>query len=424
MPITRHLRSEFLRNIATVFSGTLVAQMIPVLVAPVLTRYFTPGDLGLYEVFVSLAAIVMTLITGRFEMAVILPEKDDDALALVAASLLTALAASLLLTGGALLFRHDIAALLSLPDLAPWLPFLPMFSFVGSAFFTLTYWFARKKRFGDLAARKIVQNSATAAVQVSGGAASLSGPFPLIGGAFTGYLAGTALFLFRLFRSDGAALRSFSVSLMPANIRRYREFPLLTLPAQLINIVANQIPAVIFAAFFGPAAAGGYALTRRVLATPIQLVAESVSDVFRQRANADYLSRGTCRPIVLRTMLLLAALATPPFVLLMLFGPPLFALIFGEPWREAGLYAAILSPLFLSRFVAAPLSYVLLIAGRQGVNLAWQTLLLAATVSSFIVGAGMGSGRWALALFSGNYAALYLLLALASWYYAKRPSPV
>ena len=72
---------------------------------------------------------------------------------------------------------------------------------------------------------------------------------------------------------------------------------------------------------------------------------------------------------------------------LLLFGPALFALIFGEPWRMAGAIVQCLIPVQLARFVVIPIAQALNIYGRQDLHLAAAALGLAATAAAFALGA-------------------------------------
>ncbi len=78
-----NFKSEFLRNIFTLLSGSTIAQIITFLAIPVLTRIYTPQDFGFFAIYFSLATIVSTISTGRYELAIMLPRHKKDALAIL-----------------------------------------------------------------------------------------------------------------------------------------------------------------------------------------------------------------------------------------------------------------------------------------------------------------------------------------------------
>jgi O-antigen/teichoic acid export membrane protein len=72
-----------------------------------------------------------------------------------------------------------------------------------------------------------------------------------------------------------------------------------------------------------------------------------------------------------------------PFGLLYFNSENLFILIFGSEWREAGVIASILAPMFYLQFIASPLSYTLFLAGKNIYDLLWQ--IMSAVIISVIL---------------------------------------
>ena len=100
----------------------------------------------------------------------------------------------------------------------------------------------------------------------------------------------------------------------------------------------------------------------------------------------------------------------------MLVAEPLFAWAFGETWRQAGVIAVWLMPMFALRFVASPLSYVFYIAGGQRVDLVWQCGLLAMTLFVFLAGFDFESTVKA---YAAGYAGMYVVYLFLSYRYSK-----
>jgi O-antigen/teichoic acid export membrane protein len=240
----------------------------------------------------------------------------------------------------------------------------------------------------------------------------------LIAGALAGQVIGTAGILYWLLRVSGDA-RPVRRERVTAMLVRYRRFPAYSLPSELVNSLTNQLPVLLMTRFFGTAVSGLFSLTQRLLGMPVLLGARAVLDVFKQRASSDYVRAGNCSDIFRKTFLLLSALGIPVFAFIAAFAPCVFAFAFGEKWRASGEYAQILAPMFLLRFVAGPLSYVLYIAERQGLDLILQLLLLLAAGGSLTLGLTLGSARLGLAFFSVSYSAIYLVYLGVAWRLAQ-----
>ena len=89
-------KSEFSRNVLTLMTGTTIAQAIPIAISPILTRIYTPEDFGVFALFLAIISILGVVISARYEFAIILPRKDEDALHLVVLSLLIAFLLSMI----------------------------------------------------------------------------------------------------------------------------------------------------------------------------------------------------------------------------------------------------------------------------------------------------------------------------------------
>ena len=73
-------KSEFSQNVLTLMTGTTIAQAIPIAISPILTRIYTPEDFGLYALFLAITSIFGSIANGRYELAIMLPKKDEDAI--------------------------------------------------------------------------------------------------------------------------------------------------------------------------------------------------------------------------------------------------------------------------------------------------------------------------------------------------------
>jgi O-antigen/teichoic acid export membrane protein len=195
-----------------------------------------------------------------------------------------------------------------------------------------------------------------------------------------------------------------------------RRFPMFALPADAINAASGQLPLLLIASRFGAEASGLFALTIRVLGAPIGLVGAAVLDVFKRSAASSYRDKGHCKDEYRRTFWLLAAGGVILALGVIVVAERLFVVAFGEPWRQAGVIAIWLMPMFALRFVASPLSYVFYIAGKQQVDLFWQCALLAMTLASFML---TSSFEGAIKLYAAGYSLLYVIYAFLSYHYSK-----
>jgi O-antigen/teichoic acid export membrane protein len=165
---------------------------------------------------------------------------------------------------------------------------------------------------------------------------------------------------------------------------------------------------------------GSYSFSQRILGLPSALIASSIVDVFREQAISDYNRTGSCRDVYVKTFKALGLLGIVPLVLVLAAAPQLFALVFGDRWRDAGVYAQLLSVMFYARFVVSPLSYVYYIAKRQREDLLLHVVMALGTVASLCVGHFVfHSLKWMVGLFAANYSLIYVVYLVRSYGFAK-----
>ena len=85
--VDRVKKSLFLKNIATLASGTVIALIIPILMAPILTRIYLPEDYGLLGVFMSITSLTGILAVLQLSQAVIISESDEERMKIVSSAM-------------------------------------------------------------------------------------------------------------------------------------------------------------------------------------------------------------------------------------------------------------------------------------------------------------------------------------------------
>jgi hypothetical protein len=156
--------------------------------------------------------------------------------------------------------------LLGAPQLAPWLPLLPLGVWLAGAVAAWTAWNNRQRRYAANAQGRVVQSLGVSLLQVAAGWSGLAA-----GGLILSQLAGQAIALLTLARADVAArlpwLRGHDRAALLAEVRRYREFPLVNTPHAFVVAFQDSLMLALLSALSGAAIVGQYALVLRVLKT-------------------------------------------------------------------------------------------------------------------------------------------------------------
>jgi O-antigen/teichoic acid export membrane protein len=412
------VRGEFTRDVGTLMSGTVAAQLVPILVSPLLTRLYSPGHFGTYALYFGLSAILSLLASGNYELAIVLPDEEVDAFWVAMTVILLSLTVCMLLFLCFWLLNSFISHLLGNHEIAGWLFFIPLSIFLMNVSQAFYYMGNRGQQYRSLALSKFGQMAVTVAVYILFGFTH-SGVKGLILGDMAGFLFASLFLGLIYYRRHAKSWPRLSLTQIKKQAQRYRRFPQFSMQANVINMISNQAPVILMSNFFGSTVVGFLNLSQKVLASPLAVISKSVSDVFRERASRDYRLNGNCRSIYMKTLKSLVLISIIPFSILFFAAPALFSFVFGSSWRIAGEYARILSLMFFFRFTVSPLSYMFYIAEKQNFDLIWQILLLVVTISSILAGVWRGSPQFSLLCFSITYSVMYLIYLYLSYTFAK-----
>lgn len=399
----------FWKQVITVLGGALGAQALPLLAAPLITRLCTPADMGAFSLWLAVVAVAAVGATLRMETAMILDHEAEQQRTCFGVVLYTATATALAVTGLAVLAHLvDVPAVrqLSWPALLT----VGVGTWLTANMQTTLAYATSHNAFGKAARARIWGAGTIAAAQLlllAAGADAL--------GLLAGQLIGLATGLLVARRLlDPPSVRP-TLRLAPEGrsyLLRHRKFWQFTLPSNLLNSLVGQLPLILIGMRHGALAAGLFALTQRVLAAPISLLAASVLEVFKRQSVHEFQAVGNCKKAYRYTFKVLLLLGLLPSLTLLLFSPQLFAWVFGPAWREAGELAQILAPLYFLNFVASPLSYVFFVTGKQNVDMWWQVTLFAMTLAVFLM---PGSLHDNVLWYAIGYSTLYLVYLHMSW---------
>ena len=356
--------------VAKLLSGSLIAQLIVVGVSPILTRIYSPAELGTFAAFMALVGPVALLATGGYPQAVVLPDVERRTIELVAFVLALITTVSI---ATAILVFASVPLLGSDRESLRWLYWLPLGVAVAGANAVLVSLANRQSRYGLIASTSVVRSAAQAVGQVGVGLVAPSAT-ALVG---VSTLA-SAVSNVRLVRNYIVEVRHQRLTTrgILAAAKDYNRFPKYTLPAGFLSQAHLAGLPLAIGAIYGASTLGLWSLAQRLLATPLTVLGSAIGDVYFRRATELRRSGGDSLLLYRRVLVWLSVLSAPPFIALAVFAPWLFSVVFGPEWEQAGLYARILIPWLWVRFLTSPLSRTTLVFERNRLGL-WNQAALA-----------------------------------------------
>ena len=406
-PAVRSLRltDGFVRNVFVLLTGTTAAMIIPVVAFPLLTRLYTPHDFGIFALYVSIVTIISVPISGNYDSAVVLPEKDEDAINLVGVCLAVSLLVGVVLLILSWLFARETSALLGNRHISAWLRLVPLTAFIMGLQETLSYWANRRRQFRRIGANRIIESVVTPVVTLTLGLRSW-GVGGLVAGLMGGKAAATWMLGRGLWREKKERRLSLSKKSMLEQGKRYSDFPLYSAPTSFLDTLALQIPVLLLTKFFSPTVVGLFALATRAIGTPLALVGSSIGKVYYQWISEAARQDVDLRSYVLQVAKYLLLLVSGPVLGAVLFSPVLFRFVFGGQWGVAGEYARILAFPLAIKFIVAPLAVIMPASGNIRLGSVWKMIYFCSTAIVLFVAAHF-SAKTFLCIYGAHEMVLY-----------------
>jgi len=399
--------SSFITNTLIVMGGSSIAALITIISTPILTHYFTPDAFGIFAVFSSITGIISIIACMRYELAIMLPKSDDDAINIFALCLLIAFFISVFLLPIFWFFQSEIISLFNLPDLGSYILVIPFMILVNGFFTALYNWHTRTQNFKLLAGARVTNAVMTNGSQLASAFMGFLTAGGLIIGTILGTFSSTLVLFIQMWRTDKAALKS-SVrwNAIILGLKRYRNFPIYDSFSAFINNLSWQLPVLMLAAFFSPAIVGFYSLGLMVLFFPMNLIGGALSQNFLQKA-AEVKDQGTLGHLVEQVFEILVIVGLYPIFVLTLVGANIVMVIFGPNWGEAGVYLQILSIWAFVWFVSSPLGVVFAVLEKQAYFLKLNIVIFGTRFGSLLIGGLLGDPLIALGLFAVTGIVIY-----------------
>lgn len=411
--------NETMKHVWVLFSGTTVAQAIPVLATLLLARIYPEKNFGVFFIFSAVNMVISTFSTLYLELSVVLPKEEKEAAQLWSLSILSSFALSILLVVIALIGAPFLERFNNFKELGAWIFLLPISVFFSGIFQVSSYWFNRKNKYRLISVGRIIRSGSYSVLQL------LLGVFRfftsgLIVGFVSGYVVGGIYNAAMVLKNHKLSTFKINKNQIQSLFKKYLNIPVFNTSMGILNTISVQLPIFVLSGFFSLESTAHYGLAHRFIGLPVYLIGQSVGQVFFNKASKLYNQQGDIHALLFKTMKRLFLFAVIPFVLLFIFSPWVFSLLLGEQWYEAGLMARYLSPYLLLSFVVAPVSYIVTILNKQKQILVYEIIVLAARYIAIYLGFRIfNEAKMSIIFFSGINIFFYFLLITYYHYISK-----
>jgi O-antigen/teichoic acid export membrane protein len=358
-------RSNFTKNVLLIASGTAFAQIISILVSPIVTRLYTPEDFGILSVYSSILGLLAVVASLKYELAIPIAEDDETAVNVVVLCVFLLFSFVLILFVIIFFFGEQLIGIANIQNTEKIKYYISPGVFFIGMYTIFRQWSYRRKNYKALSKTKYMQTISQNGIKIILGLfrAGFTG---ILLGSIVGESAGITTLALPFLKEDRKLLKSIGLSKIKHCIHRYRVFPIFSTISQFADTAGLYLPSLLMASLFQSSVVGLYGLANSVISLPMNLIGNSVSEVFF----AEAARFGKKEPWKLRRLMddllkKLILIGILPITILFICGPFLFSIIFGQEWREAGQFARLMVPLLYFRFIFTPVSRVYVILEKQ-----------------------------------------------------------
>lgn len=361
------------RSIFTLASGTAVAQIITICAMPIVTRLYTPTQIGVISLFLAFFNFWAPALSLRYEYALLIAKNDAESHVINRLAVFCVVGTSILAVPMLATLHHF--RVLGFGLLPPWAPIAVMPILLGyGQFMVCRSWGLRAGVMNDITKATMARSAANVVTRVGLGVIGCGLP-----GLFVAELAGAwgpAATLYRSVHRHFASSRPTLITreMMRVTMQRYIKFPTLETPSTFVNQLGLTLPVPMIAALYGPAAAGWFGLARAMVGIPNTQIGSAIGDVF-QRELASAIVDGDFKrgkKMFYKMLAKLSLFGLVPLIGVVTLAPWIMGAVFGSAWRETGSIAAIIAPWLYLALIASSLSRALSVLQAQEFKLIYD----------------------------------------------------
>lgn len=348
------------KNFSTLAIGSVLSQVFLVIVSPLLTRIFSPTDFGFLSTFTSVSVLLSIVFSGRYELAIGLPEKNQKAFSILRLLLrLSILTSALLLIFILVFYGLETAGVIKgFFSIVYFL--LPFYVFLVINNSALLYWANREKKYSNVSISNLILVIINIIISVILG---LLGVKNL--GMIIGLIIGMFFSVLYLYNSVLERKNYNNTDDVKMIAKEYSHFPRFTLFSDLgVNLNQQFLP-IVFLNFYSAHIVGLFSLANRMLRLPNIVFTSAISNVFRNEAIDLFRENGNCKSLYISILKKLVFIGLIIYSLIFLSSPYLFKLFFGEQWTESGFFAQILCVMLFFEFFSQPFNSLFYIRNEQ-----------------------------------------------------------
>jgi O-antigen/teichoic acid export membrane protein len=368
-----------------------------------------PEEYGVLSVFIAIISTFSVISSLRYELAIPIAKNDHSAHSILFLCFIILILFVSFFTLFICFFKDWFLGLFEAEVLRNYFIIIPIGIFFSGLFLILIQFAMRKRAYKVITRVKVNQSITGNVTKIVLGLLGF-GPLGLLFGQILKSSAGIGTVYFSVVRKN-KILKKNTIKDLKLVAKRYKNFPLFSMPFRLLNAFSVQLPVFFISAFYGEKIVGFFGFANSIVNVPITLISTSVANVFySEAANLGKSKANEIKKLSNNLIKKLFFLSLIPVLTLLFFGPVLFSFIFGENWVKAGEFARILSIMIFSRILFHPISLIYDIFEEQKKALILSMFKILMLIAGFFISEFFNfSSNLTIMIFSLTMSANYLI---------------
>lgn len=403
------LNNKLFRNIALMSSATVAAQMINVVIQPILTRIVPAETLGIFTFLVSMANIAIPVASLKLDL-LITSEADDNRaqyitdVCIVLTTIISLI--FLLVISGGYLMKANIFS-----QYGPIIFTVPLMVFTNGVRFLFISYNNRYRQYKIIGLIGILRELTRGGIQILSGLLTLGALGQVAGYALapiSGLKKQTKEYVLKFTNRQKLDYATFKDIIIKG-----KKQILYLVPAQFLNSFSSSLVILFISMLYSTEQLGYYSAGVRLLEVPMIFITANVSKVFYKQISEDVNLHNLVLPKFVKISFALLLISTLAFGTLYFIAPQFSRIVFGKGYEVAGEYIKCLCLMYLVRMVATSFTGLFTIFGKQQIELGLNIFLIVAASVVYVISRKIDlpiiSFMW---LISISYSIMYLTLWL------------
>lgn len=317
------------KNVYLIILGNAIAQLIPFLMVPALSRIYTPSDYALLGLMLAGSNVLFELYTLRYDRIIVISTNKVVSMNILFACLIISLIFTIFFSvifyySDALTYFYTIHKNFGILRFI-----LPVITFFMSGTYSINYWFQRGSHYNKIIFGKIIQMTSISLLCLMLGKLRINNG--LIWGYLIGWLIVFIVSVYWILKTD-VDIKKFRLSIIIETIRKYREYPIYNTLPSIIYVIASSAPYYMVSYLYGKENGGFFNMCKQILLVPLSFIGIAFSQVYFKKISDVISNKTRIFPKLKGVLIFLFMIAIVIILFLGILGDMFFKWFLGNKW--------------------------------------------------------------------------------------------